>query len=111
MWGEGGGRQSLKYTDGDVPMCMRNKDKDVGMKSKEIEKSRGEGGGRHRYRHVEGDVPLCTRGKVEENEATSKENEKSSSSRGKCDGGSKNMTKKLKVKAKAQTAAGPKQTR
>ena len=30
----GGRRQSLKHIDGDVPMCMRSKDKDVGMKSK-----------------------------------------------------------------------------
>ena len=26
--GKGGSRQSLKHIDGDVPMCMRNKDKD-----------------------------------------------------------------------------------
>ena len=57
-------------------MCMRNKDKDVGMKSKEIERTRGEGGDRHRYRHVEGDVPLCMRRKVEENGAKSKETER-----------------------------------
>ena len=42
--GKGGSRQSLKHTDGDGPMCMRNKDKDVGMQSKEIERTRGDGG-------------------------------------------------------------------
>ena len=57
---KGGGRQSLKHIDGDVPMCMRNEDKDVRMKSKEIERTRGEGGGRHRFRHVEGDVHHTT---------------------------------------------------
>ena len=53
---------------------MRNKDKDVEMKSKELEKTRGKGGVRHRYRHVEGDVPKSMRSKVEENEVKSKEN-------------------------------------
>ena len=52
--GRGGGRQSLKHIDGDVPMCMRNKDKDVEMKSKEIERSRGG----HRCRRADGDVPI-----------------------------------------------------
>ena len=33
----GGGRQSLKHVDGDVPVCMCNKDEDVGMKSKKTE--------------------------------------------------------------------------
>ena len=43
--GRSGSRQSVTQIDGDVPKCMRNKDKDVGMKSKEIERTRGEGGG------------------------------------------------------------------
>ena len=59
--GTGGCRQSVKHMDGDVLLCMRNKDKDVGVKSKESERTRGEGGGRHRYRHVVCDVPLCMR--------------------------------------------------
>ena len=53
--GNGGGRQGLKHIDGDVPMCMRNKGKDVELKSQKTEKVRGEGGGRQRFRHVEGD--------------------------------------------------------
>ena len=77
----GGGSQGLKHIDGDVPLCIRNNNKDAGMKSKDIERARGEGGGRHHYRHVENDVPLCMRKKVDEHEAKSKENEKSSSSR------------------------------
>ena len=101
----GGSRQSLNHIDGDFPMCMGNKDMDVGMKSKEIERTRGEGG----CSHVEGDVPLCVRRKVVENEAKLKDQEKSSSSRReKCDGGSQKTTKMLKVKAKAQTAAAQK---
>ena len=74
MRGTGGGRQSLKHIHGDVPMCMRNEDKDVEMKSKEIGRSRGEGGGRHRYRHAEGDLPICMRREVEKSEVKSKEN-------------------------------------
>ena len=102
--------QGLKHIDGDVPLCIRSNNKDAGMRSKEIERARGEGGGRHHYRHVKGNVPLCMRKKVDENGAKSKENEKSSSSRDKCDGGSKKDKNVLKVKAKAQEAAGAKQT-
>ena len=81
------------------------------MKSKEIERTRGEGGDRHHHRDVEGDAPVCMRKKVDEDEAKSKENEKFSSSREKCDCGSKEKTNMLIVKAKAQEAATPKQAR
>ena len=37
--GKGGGRQSLKHIDGDVPMCMRNRDEEHGLESKQKEKS------------------------------------------------------------------------
>ena len=37
MKGNGGGRQRLKHVDGDVPLCVRNKDKEE--KSKLIKKS------------------------------------------------------------------------
>ena len=104
----GGSSQGLKHID---PLCIRNKNKDAGMKSNEIERTRGEGGDRHHHRDVEGDVPLCMRMKVDEDEAKSKENEKFSSSREKCDCGSKEKTNMLVVKAKAQEAAAPKQTR
>ena len=76
--GKGGFRQNLQHIDGDVPLCMRNKDNDVDLKTKKIESTRGEGGGRHRYRHVEGDVPTSVRKKVEEIEEKSKEKENSS---------------------------------
>ena len=85
--------QGLKHIDGDVPLCIRNKNKDAGMKSKEIDRTKREDGGRHHYRHVEGDVPLCMRKKVDENEAKSKDNEKSSSRRETCDVGSKKNKK------------------
>ena len=58
--GKGGSRQSLKHIDGDVPMWMYNKSKDVQLKSKKIERTRGEGGGGH----LEGDVPMCMRNKA-----------------------------------------------
>ena len=106
--GRGGSSQGLKHID---PLCIRNKNKDAGMKSKEIERTRGEGGDRHHHRDVEGDAPVCMRKKVDEDEAKSKENEKFSSSREKCDCGSKEKTNMLIVKAKAQEAATPKQTR
>ena len=37
--GKGEGRPSLKHIDGDVPMCMRNKDEEHGLESKQKEKS------------------------------------------------------------------------
>ena len=37
---EGGGRQSLKHIDGDVPMCMRNRGKYDEVKPKKTEKKR-----------------------------------------------------------------------
>ena len=98
-----GGRQSLKHIDGDVPMCMRNKDKDVALKSKKIERSRGEGGGRHRYRHVEGDV-MNVYAKESRGKWTSKENEKSSINRAKCDGGSKKTTKHAESESKGASS-------
>ena len=78
MKGEGGGRQSLKHIDGDVPKCMRNKGEDDEMKSKKTENARG--GGRQRFRHFDGDVPMCMRNIDEENGLKSKEKEKSSRS-------------------------------
>ena len=59
-----------------------------------LKRTKGEDRGRHHYGHVEGDVTLCMRKKVDENEAKSKQNEKSSS-REKCDGGSKKKTKNV----------------
>ena len=46
MKGKGGGRQRLKHVDGDVPLCMRNKDEDENSKLIKIEKAIGEGGRR-----------------------------------------------------------------
>ena len=93
-------------------MCIRDKNKDAGMKSKEIERARREGGGRQHYRHVDGVVPLCMRKKVDENEAKSKENEKSSSSRENVMVEARRRQNMLKLKAKAQetAAAAAKQT-
>ena len=48
----GGSTQGLRHIDGDVPMCMRNEDKDAGMNSKEIEKEREE--------KVEADIDIVT---------------------------------------------------
>ena len=74
--GKGESRQSFKHIDGDIPMCMRGKDRYVELKPKKIERTSGAGGGRHRYRHVESNVPTCMRRKIEQNEVKSKENEK-----------------------------------
>ena len=96
--------EGMTHIDGDVPKCMYNKNKDVELKAKKIEKTRGEGGGRQRYRHVEGDVPTCMRNNAEANEAISKENEKSSTNRAKCDGGSK-KTKNVESESKGTSSS------
>ena len=71
--GKGGGRQSLKHIDGDVPVCVRNKGNDDELKLKKTEKARGEGGGRQWFRPVNGNVPMCMRNQDEENGLNSKE--------------------------------------
>ena len=79
--GRGAGRQSLKHIDGDVPMCMRNKDKGFGMKSKKIEKN------------AEEDIVIVslkvTCHRVKRNQKKTKEQQQQR----KCDGGSKKTTK------------------
>ena len=102
--GTGGGSQSLIHIDGDVPMCMYKKNKDVELEAKKFEKTRGDGGGRQRYRHVEGDVPMCMRNNGEEKEARSKENEKSSSNRATRDGGSKKTKKDAESEIKGTSS-------
>ena len=53
-------------------------------------------------------VPLCMRRKDEEHVATLKENEKSSSSREKCDGGSKKKTKHVESESKDTSSSSTK---
>ena len=98
--GKGGSRQSLKHIDGNVPMCMYNRNKDVELESKKNARTRGQGGCRQPYRHVEGDTPMCVRNIG--NEARSKENEKNISKRANCEGGSEKTEKMQNMNAKAQ---------
>ena len=48
MKGKGWSRQRLEHVDGDVPLCMRNEDKDEDSKLMKIEKAMSEGGGKWR---------------------------------------------------------------